>query len=414
MDTPDVPQKNNSSTNVHGLMDSSDIAISEPDTQNKIITSSLDDFQNNFHLFPLGFDTFCFDHWYWLIIGFIVPFIMLIITFDVRYAQLCPQCALYYDVNSVLSNWMLLSLVVALSLALLTFNTWRRNIPSTFQALLNKRRIYAHNQDTEVAQEYRTFLNAYQSTLLSHKRYVVIAIPVIFTFIFQLYIWSTWSNFGRWDALLSIDNWLTVILIIVAYLFISYFFGIGIWAMGVTGLYVKKLTEKFELTILYNHPDNCGGLKILGNFCLGMAIPILIGAIFLGIWSIGVSIHEGINNIFAYVFLIVFTLPLAAIAFFVPLWNIHNQMIKKRDVDYDNFAALVEKVEEKIQSALHDGSIDEAKVARDEMEIVQALNPGKIGYPTWPFDRRILLTFLAPQIIPILSLIVQIIPRLMK
>src|SRR6266849_4687352 len=407
MNTPDVPQKNNSSTNMLSIMDSSGVSISEPSPQNKSITSSLVDFQNTFRLFPLRFDTFCFDHWYWLIIGFVVPYIISSFTFDVRIAQLCPQCEHFYNIKNVLSNWFFISLVVALVLELLTFNTWRRNILSTFQVLLNKRRIYSHNQDTEVAQEYRSFLNTYQSTLLSYKRYFVIAIPVIFTCIYLLYIWS---DPGRKDALLSIDDWFIEILIILAFLFMSYFFGIAVWVMGVTGWYIKQLTEKFDLTILPSHPDNCGGLKSLGNLCLGMAIPILIGAISLGIWGIGDSIHEGIHsyNIIADVFLIVFALPLAAIAFFVPLWNIHNNMIVRRDEYYDNFATRSAKLEKKIQSALDDGLIDEAKVARDEMEIVQVLHPSKIGYPTWPFDRRILLTFLASQIVPIVSLIVQI------
>ncbi len=133
--------------------------------------------------------------------------------------------------------------------------------------------------------------------------------------------------------------------------------------MGVTGWYIKNLTAKFDLSILPSHPDYCGGLKPLGDFCLRMALPI--------------------------------ALPLAAIAFFVPLWNIHLKMVARRDVYYDNFAERVAKLEGRIQSSLDKGLLDEARVAREEMEIAQVLHPDKIGYPTWPFDRRILLTFLA-------------------
>ncbi len=185
--------------------------------------------------------------------------------------------------------------------------------------------------------------------------------------------------------------------------------------MGVTGWYIKNLTEKFDLGILPSHPDHCGGLKSLGDFCLSMALPILIGTVFLGIWGIA-SIREGINvyNVLPDIYLFLFALPLAAIAFFVPLWNIHQKMVVRRDACYDNFADRVAKLEGKIQSSLDKGLLDEARVAREEMEIAQVLHPDKIGYPTWPFDRRILLTFLAPQIVTIASLAVQLVQWLPK
>jgi hypothetical protein len=179
----------------------------------------------------------------------------------------------------------------------------------------------------------------------------------------------------------------------------------------VTGWYIKNLTEKFDLSILPSHPDHCGGLKSLGNFCLSTALPILIGAVYLSIWGIGDSMREGITiyNILPAIFLFLFALPLAAIAFFVPLWNIHRIMVARRDVYYDTFADRVAKVEEKIQFALDKETLDEARVAREEMEIARVLDPDKIGYPIWPFDRRILLAFLAPQIVPIASLVVQLV-----
>jgi hypothetical protein len=86
--------------------------------------------------------------------------------------------------------------------------------------LLNKSRVYSHDQVKDITQEYRFFLYAYQSDLLSYKRYFVIAFPVICIIVFRIKIWYD-PNQG--DALLSIDNWLIEILSVVIFLSMGYF-----------------------------------------------------------------------------------------------------------------------------------------------------------------------------------------------
>ena len=58
-----------------------------------------------------------------------------------------------------------------------------------------------------------------------------------------------------------------------------------------------------------------------------------------------------------------------------------------------------------MQSSLDKHDMEDAKAAREELEILQVLHPDKIMYPAWPFDRSILVKFLTPQIIPFLSLL---------
>ncbi len=58
---------------------------------------------------------------------------------------------------------------------------------------------------------------------------------------------------------------------------------IVIWTMYVSGWYVRELVLAIELSIQPFHTDQCGGLKVLGNFCFGLVSPILIGsALFIG------------------------------------------------------------------------------------------------------------------------------------
>jgi len=55
-------------------------------------------------------------------------------------------------------------------------------------------------------------------------------------------------------------------------------------------------------------------------------------------------------------------------------------------------------------------NLEEAKAIKEKPEIIQALHSDNDSYPIWPFDRSILLKFLAPQIVSVLSLLIQLGP----
>ncbi len=230
MDVPDVPQHDNPSANKPGVMDNSGTLISEQSARKDIITRTLVDFHDSFRLFPLQFDKFCFNHWYWLMASGFLILTVLNTIWDVRVAQLYPGSYHFIRLQNELTSWVNISSVIALVLVLLAFNGWRRNIIPTFQVLLNKGRIYSHSQDTDLAKEYQYFLDAYQNTLLSKKRYILIAVSVIIIFVFLLLTEGNFLYFllrSRFDALLLIDDSFTVIWYLLSFLFLSYFFGVA-------------------------------------------------------------------------------------------------------------------------------------------------------------------------------------------
>ena len=243
---------------------------------------------------------------------------------------------------------------VGLGLALLAFNHWGHSIPATFQALLSKGRISSAELNGNVHQEYQRFLEQYQHDLLSSKRYVLICATTIIALI-PAFITVIPFQLNLPDSLLSIISWITVIFrTFLPYLLVGYLAGVVAWVMSITGLYIKNLPSKFNLTIQPSHPDNCGGLQLLGDFCLGMALPILIGATLLGIYGIGGTIHPGLVRNFSLISstanlaLLFFVLPLAAFAFFIPLWGIHRVMLAQRQTYEDKFADRLANLEQKI------------------------------------------------------------------
>ncbi len=392
------------------------ISMDEPLVLQNNVPSAPTDFWHRFRLFRFNFEEYSFNHWYvFLLVGF-STFLFLDILYDVRNKSFDFSDSFEFSLTKfALTDWLFISLLVALALTVLAFNRWRGNIPTTFKLLLVKGRVRSLNQGSDINKEYSYFLEEYQRNLLSNKRYIVITISMVtclalFFFIALIrYIPASLLGFKE-DPLYYLIVW--VFWTLLPAIFLGYFFGVGAWVIIITGLSIKNLTTKFELNIQPSHPDQCGGLKVLGDFCFGMALPLLIGATLLGIYGIGGIIYPDLTNrlfivpVAANIFLFLFTLPLAAVAFFLPLWNIHCEMRRRREKYEDEFAERITKLEKKLHVSLDSGELEEAKFAKEEMEIVQVLHPDKIGYPLWPFDRRIMLTLLSTQIIPSISIII--------
>jgi hypothetical protein len=379
------------------------------------------DFWRAFRTFPLQFDEYCFTYWYFLVGAFILIVLAGATIYDTAHAVIYSSLS-FPLLTSIFTTWTFIPLVVTFALVAGTFNAWRRRIPPTFQTLIAKQRVRSTQQGRDLQQEYQDFLDTFQQTLLSNKRYIPVASIMMLSLVICLL--STRSALLDptvphilWPVSVWTLCWLLVLGLLVVALIWGYFFGIAAWTMGVTGWYVKKLTSIFDIIIQPRHPDRCGGLKILGDFCFAMALPLLIGAILLGIWGIGAALFPSIiaevhlRPIFAFAgnaVLFLFALPLAFIAFFLPLWDIHRKMVVSKGVYEDSFAERLNTLEERIQSSLEKGTLEEAKAAKEEMDILQAIHPDTMHYPTWPFDRRILLTLLTTQIIPAVNLIIQV------
>ena len=167
-----------------------------------------------------------------------------------------------------------------------------------------------------------------------------------------------------------------------------YCLGILLWALFISGWYTRKLSRMFEFRIEPVHPDHCGGLKLLGNFCFGLvSTPFIGSAFFIGYILIVLRDPTDIaalvtSGLIAFI-LLLYGLPVVIFVFALPLWNIHRKMLKERETAEETYTAHIAALREQIQVLLDDNQLEEAKAVKEKKELMEALY---IPYPTWPFN----------------------------
>jgi hypothetical protein len=167
-----------------------------------------------------------------------------------------------------------------------------------------------------------------------------------------------------------------------------YAIGIMLWVMYILGWYVRKLVRTFELNIQPFHPDQCGGLKLLGNFCFGLGSPLLlfsgfsIGYLLLFLNAKGLDIaFLAANGGFA-LFLLLYAIPVIVFAFLLPLWDIHVKMVSEGEAEENIYLARVQALRQEIQALLDTNQIEKAKAVQEKKALVETLYT---PYPAWPF-----------------------------
>jgi hypothetical protein len=192
---------------------------------------------------------------------------------------------------------------------------------------------------------------------------------------------------------------------------------IGSWPIGVTGIYLTKLSSKFALVLYPDHPDGGNGLRWLGLFCIELALPLLYFAVVL---ALGFSFVDVLPNIDPRLILpIKFITPpfiilltwVANRAFFQTLYGFHDQMVEMQmsasDLYSKHYTSLINRWREILEQTMATSVDDEAKKAKAEAEkakaqldIVKQL-PNPDNYSTWPLPlvRIQIIAFLSPLLI---------------
>ena len=93
--------------------------------------------------------------------------------------------------------------------------------------------------------------------------------------------------------------------------------------------------------------------------------------------------------------------PLTALTVFIPLWNIHSEMVERKKTYLDTYATHIKELEKAINlHTTETGDLEKAKEAKEKLEILEIVHPDKQAYPVWPFRfTPTVLAIFSPQIL---------------
>jgi hypothetical protein len=192
----------------------------------------------------------------------------------------------------------------------------------------------------------------------------------------------------------------------------AFVLGLLLWRMAVAAHKIYQLGNIFDLKLQVSHPDNCGGLRPLGDLCLTNALILTTPAIFLASWLAVIpaygpfSVRYSSYVSFYYVLLWI-VVVLALIAFVQPLYGVHLAMVRERfrlqaplDEVEQRIALLTQRLLEQARNA-NTEQLDDFRKQLGALREIYELNA---HVPVWPFDGKVLGRFSLAQFIPLLSL----------
>ena len=318
------------------------------------------------------------------------PSICLACLFQVNcsFLNLSPQVQAH--VGGVLLGGGLSALgVVVVLISLWLFHVWRARTPKTLRDLFEQMHIVM--PDGDVTASYLSFLENYRNALASPKRHLLSGIPMICFSGIIVYTTVSFSSGGYASGFIMILGVAGILLYTLDILGGLYAIGIMMWAMYISGWYVRKLVRTFELNIQPFHPDQCGGLKSLGNFCFSLVSPLLlfcgfsIGHLLLFLNARGLDIVFLVANVGFALFLLLYAIPVIVFAFLLPLWDIHVKMVSEGEAEENIYLARIQALRQELQAPLDTNQVEEAKAVQEKKALVETLYT---PYPTWPLRVR--------------------------
>jgi hypothetical protein len=360
--------------------------LTETSRQREETKAQINGVLQHFDILASRRDRFIFKYIYVYLIGLFVPSAVLLIPFLLTISsQLQVQLRVFFVVGQ-----SVISLVLFLSF-LWPFTLWRVRAPKSLRDLLDQQRITLPDGDATTS--YLHFLEDYRDALASPKRYFLsVFLMIVFG---SLMVYGT-LHFLFVEHLTSLATMLGVGGIVL-FTFMAfgglYCLGIVTCALYISGWHVRKLARVFEFSIQPFHPDQCGGLKLLGNFCFGLVSPLLIfSGVTIGFIVFTLVTAQGLDVVllaahvgFSLLLLLLLAFPVIVLAFLLPLWDIHAKMVSEGDTAENRYVARIQALREEIQALLDSNHIKEAKAVQEKKALVEALYT---PYPTWPFHVR--------------------------
>jgi hypothetical protein len=374
--------------------------------------SDVRSFWDTVEFWPTRYERWCADRWPYLII---VPFVLVAIygfAFVALERRVPAEEGLGYPV----------SLGVALLVSGAFFKMWEQ----TFRDALGS--LYARGsvEDTPPA-DYLEFSREQASWFSSPWRLLPILSCVGFSFAVN---WIVGIEVLTGSTFHAPRTWLVVVgtTMTIAVCAWSYAVGAVAWCFCVAARTLWSLSGRgVRLRVFFGHPDNCGGLRPLGDASLGMTYPLLVGCVLLAMWALPGVVPLGISSsqnefveryfrllVPAARVALVAVIGLTAALFFGPLWKIHDRMAAVRREYENEYARRLDQLMRTSSATALNASDSDVKQAAERLTYLQNLSPESLRLSDWPIDRRMVAKYVVTPIATLLSLFGKDIVGLLK
>ncbi|MBM3941833.1 MAG: hypothetical protein FJ316_02700 [SAR202 cluster bacterium] len=188
----------------------------------------------------------------------------------------------------------------------------------------------------------------------------------------------------------------------------GFFVGLMVWRMMVIGFQVGRLGRRFTVIPQSEHWDRCGGMGPVGNLCVMNAMIISVAGTFLGGWAVlgpflPSNLYRCLADYWAVPFLsqLLVFLVLSGVAFFLPVWSIHQLMVARRTMVREQLDQLSQQISNRSRELLdRAGRIpaDEGERMTKELELMRHTYQSHQHQEVWPFNLAMMVKLLIPQV----------------
>ncbi len=214
----------------------------------------------------------------------------------------------------------------------------------------------------------------------------------------------------------------TILLMRLAFLVAGFVGGAIGWRIIVIADTISRLGRTFDFDLQINHPDECGGLRPIGDLCLKLAYVISPLPLLLGSWLVFINffdirfLHMATENIEPLSSTIVFlTIPVAALclfSFFVPLGSIHTAMLRAQSrlqVELDSISQEIHQLSTSLLTEANSLVPQRGTSLEEKIEFLKRVYARNSQIPTWPYKNAHLWGLLSTQVVPSLGVISSVI-----
>ena len=276
---------------------------------------------------------------------------------------------------------------------------------------------HALDMPADLTARYLYFIERFERALNHRFSWIFAAwLTGIMYVSFSIRIYRTshgwWTHLVDWPVALVQSGYWSYLAFAASQLVLAFVLGLLLWRMAVAAHKVYQVGNIFDFKLQVTHPDNCGGLRLLGDLCLTNALILTTPAIFLAAWltvipAFGPFANRYSSYVSFYYVLLWIVVVLALVAFVQPLYGVHVAMLRERarlQTHLDEVDQRIARTTQRLLDEAGTASTEELDEFRKQLAALREIYELNSNVPVWPFDRKLLGRFSLAQFIPLLSL----------